>query len=215
MNPLRATGVKEGLIIRVSMVVGAVFVFYAYNLGIGARPEEMRVWGNTEAAVVATSPGSSSSGTAILASPTVAPTRAAIATVAAPTAAAPTVAASTAVAPTVVPPTAVAPTAPAQTAVAPTVVPPTAVPPTVAASSSASLGKAVFDKGCTGCHPGGNKGVGPAINTADFKQRYPQDSDIENVIRKGKGTMMPAFSAAQVSDNDLKNLVSFIKSLVP
>ncbi|MBI2863403.1 MAG: cytochrome c [Chloroflexi bacterium] len=165
---LRATGVKEVLIILASMVIGAVFIVFAFQFGTAARPEEMRVWGSTEAAAVSTPSSSSKAGSSASSSPSSAVPVAAT-------------------------------TAPASTG--------------ASSTGSATAGKAVFDRNCTSCHPGGNKGVGPALNTADFKQRSPQDSDVETVIRKGKGALMPAFSTGQVSDSDLKNLVAYIRSL--
>lgn len=73
-------------------------------------------------------------------------------------------------------------------------------------------GKAVVEKNCSPCHPGGHKGIGPDLGAPDFKTRYPQDADVAKVIRGGRN-VMPAWSTSKVSDDDLTNVIAFIRSL--
>ncbi len=137
-----------------------------------------------------------------------APTAAPAAPTKAP-AAAPTAAPTTAAAPTVAPTTAAAPT---KAAAAPTtaVAPTTAAAPSAAAPAAAgdvTAGKAVFDQNCNACHPGGDKGVGPAL-----KGRNLGADVIRTTVRSGKGSM-PPFSATQISDQQLTNLIAYVQSL--
>ncbi len=128
------------------------------------------------------------------ANPTVAPTKPAAAPTTAPTvssakpAASPTTAGPAAASPT----SAAAPTKPAAAS-------PAAGAPDIAA------GKTVFDTNCNGCHPGGNKGVGPEIKgkSADV---------VKKQVRSGGGGM-PAFTASQISDAQLDSLAAYVAQL--
>lgn len=66
-------------------------------------------------------------------------------------------------------------------------------------------GQAVFQQNCNSCHPGGNQGTGPAI------KGRPVDR-VKNQVRKG-GDGMPAFSASQISDQELNDLAAYVASL--
>lgn len=113
--------------------------------------------------------------------------------------------ATAAPAPTAVPAAATAaPTIAAATKAAPSVAPTAAAP---AASGDVTAGKTVFDQNCNGCHPGGDRGVGPAL-----KGRNLSADVIKTTVRSGKGGM-PAFPAAQVSDQQLNNVVAYVQSL--
>lgn len=104
--------------------------------------------------------------------------------------------------------TAVPPNPPAQPAQASGGVAPagsTAVPDLAAA-------KAKFDQTCGGCHPGGQAGVGPALHGAQFASRMSSDEAIIKQVRNG-GRVMPAFPPQQLSDDDLKAIISYIRSL--
>lgn len=83
-------------------------------------------------------------------------------------------------------------------------------PPSAAGDTAA--GQAVFQTKCNACHPGANAGIGPALNGAAFTTRYPDNAAIAAVVRSGRGGM-PAFSAAQVSDADLTNVIAYLRSL--
>ncbi|MBI2864997.1 MAG: cytochrome c [Chloroflexi bacterium] len=114
---------------------------------------------------------------------------------------------------------AVASPTPSGSGIAPAIAPPSPAGSGTSSSSSSAgssekvaAGKAVVEKNCSACHPGGHKGIGPDLGAADFKTRYPQDSDIEKVIRGGRN-VMPAWSTDKVNDSDLGNVIAFIRSL--
>lgn len=79
-------------------------------------------------------------------------------------------------------------------------------------SNALSAGITIFQNHCTSCHPRGGRGVGPALNTADLKQRYPQNRDLIKAIREGKD-LMPAYSVTILSDKDMEILVGYIRSM--
>lgn len=68
-------------------------------------------------------------------------------------------------------------------------------------------GKKVFDENCTQCHPGGEAGLGPAINNKPLPGLI-----IRLQVRKGVGAM-PSFPKEHISDSDLDDLVSYLKAL--
>lgn len=70
-------------------------------------------------------------------------------------------------------------------------------------------GQVVFARYCNACHPGGGMGAGPSLVS-----RVPgmRDSAVENAVRRGRGRM-PAFTANQISDQELTDLVSFLRTL--
>lgn len=68
-------------------------------------------------------------------------------------------------------------------------------------------GREVFQTHCSHCHPGGEGGLGPAINNKplpDFLIRFQ--------IRNGLG-VMPAFSEEQISDMEMENLLAYLGEL--
>lgn len=66
-------------------------------------------------------------------------------------------------------------------------------------------GQKVFMEHCQRCHPGGEGGLGPAINPApSFGKRFQ--------IRHGLGAM-PAFGKEAISDEELDNVLSYLKAL--
>jgi len=121
-----------------------------------------------------------------------------------------------------------APTEPPATATVPiptvTAIPPTAttVPPTETPASAPATGNGsaqgdvqagaqVYASTCAACH--GQKGegaIGPKLQNLSLSP-----DEIATIIKGGKqGTAMPAFGS-QLSDQDIQNLVAFLKSLVP
>jgi len=74
-------------------------------------------------------------------------------------------------------------------------------------SPAVKKGHAVFAQHCNVCHPGGGKGVGPSLIKEVLR---PQE--IKDQVRKGKG-LMPAFSPAQISDQDLDELAAYLIAL--
>jgi mono/diheme cytochrome c family protein len=68
-------------------------------------------------------------------------------------------------------------------------------------------GKAAFNKNCSGCHPGGDKGVGPSLKTTSKDLQ-----GIKTQVRNGKG-QMPAFDTKAISDQQLESLAAYVASL--
>ena len=68
-------------------------------------------------------------------------------------------------------------------------------------------GEVVFNTFCHQCHPGGEAGLGPSFNDKPlpgFLMRFQ--------IRNGLG-VMPAFKEQVISDDELDNLIAYIKTL--
>ncbi len=93
----------------------------------------------------------------------------------------------------------------------------TAAPPSGGATAAPSgggagdvaAGQKVFTQLCNVCHPNGGRvaGIGPKLAATTRDEAY-----IRNNIRMGKGTM-PAFGPDQVSDQQLNDIVAYIKNL--
>ena len=80
------------------------------------------------------------------------------------------------------------------------------------AGGDAAAGQPVFGRLCNSCHPNANAGMGPTLNGAQFASRYPDDAAVAAVIRRGKGGM-PAFSTAQLSDQDMDDVIAYLRGL--
>ena len=68
-------------------------------------------------------------------------------------------------------------------------------------------GQHVFYTNCSRCHPGGERGRGPALNNKplpDFAIRFQ--------VRHGGGGM-PAFPESSLSNNDLQAVIAYLKTL--
>jgi hypothetical protein len=60
---------------------------------------------------------------------------------------------------------------------------------------------------CQKCHPGGEAGLGPALNS------NPAPGFIKKFqVRHGLGTM-PSFKKDEISDHDLKDIIRYLKAL--
>ncbi|MCE3225784.1 MAG: hypothetical protein K0S32_335 [Bacteroidetes bacterium] len=68
-------------------------------------------------------------------------------------------------------------------------------------------GMKLFMQHCNKCHPGGEKGQGPALND----KKLP-DFLIHFQVRQGLGDM-PAFKKDQLSKEDVKNIILFVHVL--
>ena len=114
---------------------------------------------------------------------------------------------------------AVAPPLAAKPDVAPTVAPgsataTTATPlPAGAAQADTASGQRVYQSSCNGCHPNGGQGLGPALRGPAFELKFSKDEDLGNITRQGKGAAMPPFGASQINDQDLTNLIAYIRTL--
>ena len=71
---------------------------------------------------------------------------------------------------------------------------------------------------CFTCHIDGGNLVNPAkpIKGQAFLKKYPEDSQIINIIRHGiAGTAMPAYGPDRLSDDQAALLVAYVRSLTP
>ena len=68
-------------------------------------------------------------------------------------------------------------------------------------------GQQVFMRECHQCHPGGEAGLGPAINNKPLPGFL-----IKLQVRNGLGAM-PAFSRNEINPEDLDHLVDYLKAL--
>lgn len=71
-------------------------------------------------------------------------------------------------------------------------------------NAAVALGQRVFDANCTQCHPGGERGLGVALNDKPLPARY-----VRFQVRNGLGAM-PSFSSEQISDAELKALSRYV-----
>ena len=78
-------------------------------------------------------------------------------------------------------------------------------------SGSAESGKGVFNENCGRCHcTTGFGGIGPSLRKNTFFYEF-SDEKIAQQIRGGKG-IMPAFNESQVSDQQVADLINFIRN---
>lgn len=68
-------------------------------------------------------------------------------------------------------------------------------------------GQQVFMAHCHQCHPGGEAGLAPALNDKPLPGFL-----VRLQVRAGLGAM-PAFSAREISDADLDDLVAYLRAL--
>jgi mono/diheme cytochrome c family protein len=67
-------------------------------------------------------------------------------------------------------------------------------------------GQAIFMKNCQKCHPGGEAGVGPALN------KPMTGFSIRMQVRHGFGPM-PAFKKRDISKGEMDYLIAYMKAL--
>jgi mono/diheme cytochrome c family protein len=79
--------------------------------------------------------------------------------------------------------------------------------PFQAPSPEVQRGEVVFDRYCSQCHPGGEKGLAPAINNKPLPGFL-----IKFQVRHGIGAM-PSFSREVIGDEDLRDVVVYLKAL--
>jgi mono/diheme cytochrome c family protein len=75
------------------------------------------------------------------------------------------------------------------------------------ASAQLIEGRKAFHHHCHECHPGGEAGLGPALNNKPLPGFL-----IRLQVRKGFGAM-PGFSREHLSDRELDDLIAFLKKL--
>ena len=81
------------------------------------------------------------------------------------------------------------------------------VGPVAISEPGIARGQQVFMRECYQCHPGGEAGVGPAINNKPLPGFL-----IKFQVRTGLGAM-PAFSQGEISAEELDHLVDYLKAL--
>jgi mono/diheme cytochrome c family protein len=74
-------------------------------------------------------------------------------------------------------------------------------------SPAAQRGEPLYMKHCQQCHPGGDAGIGPALNN----KRLPAFA-IRTQVRWGFGAM-PKFSKAELPPQNLSDIVEYLKAL--
>jgi mono/diheme cytochrome c family protein len=74
-------------------------------------------------------------------------------------------------------------------------------------SAELATGERVFMQYCHQCHPGGETGIGPAINNKPLPTFL-----MKLQIRRGLGAM-PAFPERVINEEDLTSLVHYLKTL--
>lgn len=85
-------------------------------------------------------------------------------------------------------------------------------------SESIERGREIFQRAtCQGCHPGGDNSSDPTkpLKGADFARKYPDDKSIENRVRSGAPNGMPSFDKSEITDDEMEDLISYIRSLTP
>jgi mono/diheme cytochrome c family protein len=80
-------------------------------------------------------------------------------------------------------------------------------PPVRPDTVAEARGEQLFHRHCYPCHPGGEAGLGPAINDKPLPELA-----IELQIRKGVGAM-PAFSDQVLSDDEVDAIAKYVKHL--
>lgn len=70
-----------------------------------------------------------------------------------------------------------------------------------------AAGERAFASHCFQCHPGGAAGLGPAINDKPLPVTL-----IKTQVRQGLG-VMPAFGEEHISDEELEEIVRYLKAL--
>jgi mono/diheme cytochrome c family protein len=76
----------------------------------------------------------------------------------------------------------------------------------IARDSAVERGEVVFMENCNKCHPGGEAGLAPAINSNHapaFIKKFQ--------VRHGLG-VMPSFKDNEISDSDLKDIAAYLKA---
>lgn len=75
------------------------------------------------------------------------------------------------------------------------------------ASSDIELGADVYQRSCNGCHPGGERGYGPAL------ANHPHPvAEVRKVVREGQGKM-PSFGEEKISHEQLEALLAYLDTI--
>jgi len=83
----------------------------------------------------------------------------------------------------------------------------------LAAAGDVALGQTLFSNICLACHRATGAGRGPALTGANAKPITLTDEQLRDLIRTGKGHATPpgAYSAIDISDRNLINIIAYIR----
>ena len=73
-------------------------------------------------------------------------------------------------------------------------------------------GQVLFGRYCDSCHPGAGSGIGANLRTAQSHRQFSTEDSIIRLVRAG-GFDMPAFPKPMLSDDDLGQIASYVRSL--
>ncbi len=90
---------------------------------------------------------------------------------------------------------------------------PAVTEPTAASLGGATAGQNVYADLCDACHPGGRRGLGPALSGPEFDTKYGSDAALIDFIRRGTTGGMPGYPETRISDQQLGDLIVFIRTL--
>jgi mono/diheme cytochrome c family protein len=79
--------------------------------------------------------------------------------------------------------------------------------PLALSSPKVEQGQQVFMRNCQKCHPGGEAGLGPALNDKAFPEFLKRFQ-----VRHGLGAM-PSFSKEEISEAQLDDVMAYLKAL--
>ena len=81
--------------------------------------------------------------------------------------------------------------------------------PAVPGTPGVATGQRVFSQYCNSCHPGGERGAGPAL-----KPLIPaiSDAQISYIVRHGKRPM-PGYNQDIISEDQLASLLLYLRTL--
>jgi len=80
-------------------------------------------------------------------------------------------------------------------------------PEVIPATRDETRGKHLFQKYCYQCHPGGNQGLGPALDDKPIAE-----AAIRTQIRTGVGSM-PSFGEDWLSDDQVAEIAEYVTTL--
>lgn len=78
------------------------------------------------------------------------------------------------------------------------------------AGSTNLTGEQIFMRSCNTCHPGGQAGMGPTLES--MNAHFPDDQALKTYIRKGKG-IMPGQPKETINDDELDSLITYLRGL--
>jgi len=91
--------------------------------------------------------------------------------------------------------------------------------PAYAQKGDPKRGADVFGaKNCASCHPGGDNALEheKPLKGAAFLKKYPTDESIARRIREGSSNgRMPSFSPSLLSQQELRDVIAYVRSLTP